>query len=221
MEKTDRRPRGLGKRARITTWILRRLLHFLGWIKFVNVTVINNSVVPKKGAIILAANHTSMLDILFIGAAVRRPIVALGAKEQIDRPVVRHFARLLGQIPVIRKDKESGARARTAVLHALEWAAAFVIFPQGKIARPGEYVPLRPGVADFAMESGALVYPVYIDGANRVMPLKADRPGKKRLYRDQKVTVIFGEPISPSDYASREELLLAVERAIFALAPSQ
>lgn len=212
------RPKGLGKRARITTFFLRKFFQFLGWIKFVDVTVTNRQIVPRKGAAIIAANHTSMLDIVFVWTALRRPGIAIGAAEQMNRPILRNIAGLLGQIPVVRKDPESGAKAREAVKNALAWLAAFIIFPQGKIVRPGEYAPFYPGVADFALESETLVYPVYIDGADKVMPHKLDRVGRKLIYRDQKVTVTFGDPIDPTDFEGAAELLIAIEKAVFELA---
>lgn len=220
-ENTDKgpRPRGLGNRARITTFFVRTFFRFLGWIRFFKVTIIGQEKLPAKDAIILSvAPHMSMFDIFPVWTALRRPGIALGAAEQVNRPIIRPLTEALGQIAVKRDDAESRAAARLAVLNALAWLAAFIIFPHGKIVRPGEeHTEFHNGVADFALQSGAVVYPVFLEGANKVMPHKKDRKGWRIINRGHRIYVVIGDPIHPDDFNSREELLLTIKKRTFEL----
>lgn len=130
---------------------------------------------------------------------------------------MRHIAKYLGQIPVKRGDAESGAKARELVLDALRWAAAFIIYYQGKLIRPSERPKPFRGVADFSFESGAPVLLMYIDGADEIWPPKKYRDGRKRFNRKARATVIVGGLLHPGDFASREEMLVAIDDGIYAL----
>ena len=60
------RARGLGKRAWLLTWTIRLMLWTLGFTRIIRTEIVNADIVPDRGAVILAANHTSMVDVFFI-----------------------------------------------------------------------------------------------------------------------------------------------------------
>lgn len=221
-----KRPPGHRLRAHLTSFFLRKTFQFLGFIRFVRTVVIGRENLPKKGPMIIAPNHISMIDIIFVWTAMRRVAVALGAAELFGNRYIGWLGKLLGFVPVIRKNAEgsnaadasvSGMLARELLANVLAWAGTVIMFGEGRCVSPGDYQPFRPGIADLALKSGALVVPVFIDGANRVFPLRRDLGGRKRFNRGETVTMIIGTPIDPADYASPQELLAAVETAVFAL----
>jgi len=197
-----RRPRGLGRRAWLVTWSLRLVLWTLGFTRLVKTKIVNADVVPKRGAVILAVNHTSMIDVLFILAALRRPAIAMAMAELWKSPRTRWLVEVLGQIPVVRGNSESGKQAMESAAHALENGALVGIFPEGRIVKPGEVAAYKPGVAVLAKETDTTIIPVQIVNANKVLPLDAKYPSLKHT-----VYVIFGEPIDPDDFDSIDELL--------------
>lgn len=220
------RPKGHRLRAHITTFFVRKFFQFLGFIRFVHTVVIGRENLPKKGPMIIAPNHTSMIDIIFVWTAMRRVAIALGAAELFGNKYVGWLGKLLGFIPVLRKDAtssnakeaaESGAKARKLLANVLAWSGTVIMFGEGRCVSPGDYQPFRPGIADLAFQSGALVVPVYIDGANRVLPLRRDLKGKKWFFRGETVTMIIGKPLNPKNFRNAQELLTAVESAVFAL----
>lgn len=214
------RPRGLGKRARLVTIPLRRLLRFLAFIKFIDTTVINREVVPKKGAVIIAANHTSFLDIVFLWGALRRQGVAIAMAELWGWPIVGWLAKVLGQIPVVRGDANSGRLATDAARKVLEHDGLFIIFPEGSLVSPGETKPYKPGVARLSLETKVPIIPVGVIGANKVLPIRRDLTGRKKFFREEKVQVRFGLPIDPRHFSNEADLLKEVERRITQLASS-
>jgi len=207
-----RRSRGLGKRAWLLTWSIRLILWTLGFTRVIRTEIVNADVVPDKGAVILAANHTSMIDVFFILAALRREAIAMAMAELWKSPFTRWLVEVLGQIPVVRGDPDSGKRAMESAEHALEDGALVGIFPEGKCARPGDVIPYRPGVAVLAKDTGVPIIPVRLVNANEVLPL-----GKKFPRSGSTVYVIFGDPIDPDEFATVSELLDEVQRRITCL----
>jgi len=206
------RSRGLGKRAWLLTWSIRLILWTLGFTRVIRTEIVNDDVVPDKGAVILAANHTSMIDVFFILAALRREAIAMAMAELWKSPLTRWLVEVLGQIPVVRGDSESGKEAMESAAHALEDGALVGIFPEGKCVKPGDVAPYRPGVAVLAKDTDVPIIPVRLVNANEVLPL-----GKKFPRSGSTVYVIFGEPIQPDDFATVPELLDEVQRRITTL----
>lgn len=207
-----RRPRGLGKRAWVVTWSIRLILWFLGFTRLVRTKIVNEDVVPRKGAVLLAVNHTSMIDVLFILAALRRQAIAMAMAELWKSPLTRWLVEVLGQIPVIRGDSESGRQAMDTAVEALNSGALVGIFPEQKCVRPGEVAPYRPGVAVLSKRTGTPIIPVGIVNANKVLPLDQKWPSLRHT-----VYVVFGEPIDPDGFDSVSDLLDETQRRITAL----
>lgn len=152
--------------------------------------------VPKRGAAILAANHVSALDGLFLGWIVgtrrRRSTRFLSGVEFFRRPVIGFWLRAFRQIPIHR-----GAGDR----RALEEAAATVrsgalagIFPEGRVNPGTELQRGRSGAARIALAADAPVIPVGIWGTQARWPrdgLTFRRPLRPRI------AISFGEPIEP------------------------
>lgn len=197
-----RRSRGLGKRAWLVTWSIRLVLWTLGFTRVVKTTIVNADVVPVKGAVLLAANHTSMVDVLFILAALRREAIAMAMAELWKSPLTRWLVEVLGQIPVVRGDSESGKQAMESATQALRDGALVGIFPEQKCVLPGESAPYRPGVAVLSKRTGVPIIPVRLVNANELLPVD-----KKFPVFGHTVYVIFGEPIDPDGFASVPELL--------------
>jgi 1-acyl-sn-glycerol-3-phosphate acyltransferase len=214
MARLGRRPRsrGLGKRAVLVTWSIRLVLWTLGFTRIIRTVLVNEDVVPAKGPVLLAANHTSMIDVLFILAALRRQAIAMAMAELWKSPLTRWLVEVLGQIPVVRGDPESGKQAMESAAQALEDGALVGIFPEQKCVAPGETAPYRPGVAVLSKRTGVPIIPVRLINANLVLPLDRTFPSFGHT-----VYVVFGEPISPDDFANVDDLLDEVERRITTL----
>lgn len=216
MARRWRRPRsrGLGKRAWLLTWSIRLVLWTLGFTRIIKTRIVNADVVPAKGAVILAVNHTSMIDVFFILGALRRQAIAMAMAELWKSPLTRWLVEVLGQIPVVRGDSESGKQAMESAAHALEDGALVGIFPEQKCVLPGETAPYRPGVAVLSKRTGVPIIPVRIVNANLVLPVDEKFP-----IFGHTVYVIFGDPIQPDDYAAVPDLLDEVRRSITSLEP--
>jgi len=196
----------------LVTWAIRLVLWTLGFTRIIRTKIVDADVVPRDGAVILAANHTSMIDVFFILAALRREAIAMAMAELWKSPLTRWLVEVLGQIPVVRGDSESGKQAMESASQALEDGALVGIFPEQKCVKPGEIAPYRPGVAVLSTRMSVPIIPVRLVNANKVLPL-----GKKFPIFGHTVYVIFGDPIDPDEFASVPELLNEVQMRITTL----
>ena len=164
------------------------------------------------GAVIVVANHDSLSDPFFLGAAVERPLHFLAKRELWANRLVGHVLDALGGIPVERRRGDLTAVAALARL--LERGEAVAIFPQGTVLGGGDR-PWQRGAARLALTTGAPILPVAIVGAADVL-----RPGT-RLPRVARVRVALGEPIpvapSPPTIPAGRELTARIRDAVAAL----
>jgi 1-acyl-sn-glycerol-3-phosphate acyltransferase len=164
------------------------------------------------GPLIVVANHDSLSDPFFLGAAVERPLRFLAKRELWRNGAVGWILDGLGGIPVDRQRGDVGAVAAAA--QALDRGAAVAIFPQGTVLGPADR-PWQRGAARLALTTGAPVVPAAILGANAVL-----RPGTRRPRR-ARVRVVIGPPIvvertEPTIPATRE-LTERLRKAVEAL----
>src|SRR3990170_8702461 len=143
--------------------------------------------VPRAGAAIVAANHTSFLDPIVVAVAIRRSVHFM-AKEELFR--FRPFGWLLRQyqvFPVSRRRTDLQAMKRAISL--LQRGEVVVIFPEGTRGDGNQLRPARPGIGLIAARSKAPVIPMLHCGAEKILPKDAWFP------KPQQVLVKFGEPV--------------------------
>lgn len=144
--------------------------------------------VPRRGPVLLVANHASVLDPPLVGAVTPRPVSFMAKAELFGIPLFGALIRRLNAHPVRREGADAGA-LRTA-LRLLADGAALLVFPEGTRAEgEGELRPPKAGAGMLALLSGATVVPVYIRGSGHAWPR-----GRK-LFRPAKVSVTFGPPL--------------------------
>jgi 1-acyl-sn-glycerol-3-phosphate acyltransferase len=124
--------------------------------------VIGAEHIPKKGPVILCANHISLWDPPLLGAGIDRPVHFMAKEELFRIPILSYFITKFGAFPVKRGAGDRAA-IRTA-LKLLEDGKIFGIFPEGTRSKTGKLGPGMPGAAMFALKSEAVVIPVAIIG---------------------------------------------------------
>lgn len=155
--------------------------------------------VPPSGPAILASNHLSYADWLFMPLVIPRRVTFVAKAEYFTESgfkgwLKRRFFSGAGQVPIDRSGANAAEGALKSALQVLEAGELFGIYPEGTRSPDGRLYRGRTGVARLALESGVPVIPVAVLGTDQVAP-----PGKK-FGRVIRPTVRFGEPLDFSRY---------------------
>ena len=156
--------------------------------------------VPRSGAAILASNHLSASDWIFMPLSLRRRVTFLAKAEYFTGTGVKGFAQRMfftgaGQVPIDRTSASAAEGAIGTGLRILREGKLLGIYPEGTRSPDGRLYRGKTGVARMALETGVPVIPVAMIGTDKVQPIG------KRLPRMHRVTVRFGEPLDFSRYA--------------------
>lgn len=171
--------------------LLAKVIFFL----FNDIEVHGVDRVPARGPVVIAANHPSYLDPVFIMHRMERPVKFLAWHRPFQIPLLGRMMLRYGAIPL---DIENPGRASIeAAIKVLRAGEVFGIFPEGGRSKQDTMNPLKSGVARLAMMTGAPIVPVTISGGRKVWPRH------RLLPRPGRVVVQFHEPIvlDPEDRA--------------------
>ncbi len=178
-------------------WLLKLVLtpifHLL-W----RVRVEGGEHVPPSGAAVLAANHQSFCDSLFLPLVVRRKVTFLAKAEYFDSAKTAWFFRAVGQIPIRRGGGKETERSLDTAAEALREGKLVAIYPEGTRTLDEFVHRGRTGVARLSRECGVPVVPVGIQGTADVQPV-----GKRLLRPGRTVYVRFGPPMRMRPAADR------------------
>lgn len=156
--------------------------------------------VPATGPVILASNHLSFFDSIFIPLIVSRRVTFVAKAEYFTGKGIKGWLTKMffvgtGTIPVDRSGGQAARAALDTQLRVLRAQGVAGIYPEGTRSPDGRLYRGKTGVARLALESGAVVVPVAMLNADELQP-----PGRL-LPRIGQVRVRFGAPLDFSRYA--------------------
>ncbi|HEX2831831.1 MAG TPA: 1-acyl-sn-glycerol-3-phosphate acyltransferase [Thermoanaerobaculia bacterium] len=188
--------------------LLRVLARFLVPLWFRGVCVRGLGRVPKRGGVLIIANHPCSLVDAFVLAAVLPRRVRISAKRAlVARWSLRVALWIIGAVLLVQHDREedgdgTNLAAMRELLGALRGGAAVVFFPEGVAHSDAELRPFHPGAAWLAVQARVPVLPV------RLAYVHKERPGAD-------VAIAIGEPFFAT--GSREAVTDAMREALEAL----
>jgi 1-acyl-sn-glycerol-3-phosphate acyltransferase len=139
---------------------------------------------------ILAANHRSSIDPLFVQLAARRRVHWMVAKEYCQHFLFGFFLRKALVIPTNRSGMDLAA-TKQAMNYALQ-GKLVGMFPEGRINLTVDpLLSIRAGAALVAVKTGVPVIPIYIQGS----PYR--RTVWSPFFMAAHVRITFGKPIFP------------------------
>ena len=150
--------------------------------------------VPNLGPVIIASNHLSFSDSIFMPLVVPRKVTFMAKSEYFTSPGLKGFVKkiifqALGQVPV---DRSGGRRSESAIrtgLKLLEEGQCIGIYPEGTRSPDGRLFKGRTGIARMAIDSGAPIVPVAMFNTAEIQPTGQVVPKVRR------VEMVFGEPM--------------------------
>lgn len=157
---------------------------------------------PRRGGVLVIANHQSFLDPPMVGVAVRRRLNYLARKTLFRN---RFFGWLIGSVGAIPIDQEaSGTAGIKAALGLLKAGNAVLIFPEGSRTATGQMQPLKPGVVVLIRRANVPVLPVGVAGAYQAWPAHQRFPTFSPPFLPpgaSTTAVVVGKPIPPCQLA--------------------
>jgi 1-acyl-sn-glycerol-3-phosphate acyltransferase len=130
-------------------------------------TIEGAHLIPPRGPVILASNHTSYLDPLalaYLADRRHRRVRFLTKAELFDKKPLGLLLHQVHQIPVVRNSPTAAGSLELAV-EALKRGECVAIFPEGTISLDLEPMAGKSGTARLAAQSGVPVTPVGLWGA--------------------------------------------------------
>ncbi len=160
--------------------------------------------VPAQGAAILASNHLSFSDSIFMPVMVPRPVVFLAKSEYftgtgIKGRLTAAFFRLTNQLPMDRSGGAASAQSLDAGMDVLKSGSLLGIYPEGTRSPDARLYRGKVGVARLALQARVPVIPVAMIGTDKVQPIG------KRVPNIRRIGMIFGEPLDFSRYYGMED----------------
>ncbi|OFB45137.1 1-acyl-sn-glycerol-3-phosphate acyltransferase [Frankia sp. CcI156] len=157
--------------------------------------------IPLEGPAILAGNHLSFLDHLFLSLVVPRRVTYLAKSDYFTEAGVkgwfkRVFFSGVGQIPIDRSGGKASEGALRSGVRVLRQGRLLGIYPEGTRSPDGRLYRGKVGVARLALEAGVPVIPVAMIGTFEVQP-----PGQL-VPKIRRVGIRIGRPLDFSRYAA-------------------
>lgn len=152
---------------------------------FFKFEVIGTENIPSEGNLIIAANHKSNLDPIFVASAVnkKRKMTAIAKEELFKNKILAKILNKVEIIPINRQNPGLGTIKR--ILKYIKNDYALVMFPEGTRSKTDDFNNAKAGLSLFATKAKADIVPCTIYSSYKLF-----KPAK----------IYFGEPISLEEY---------------------
>jgi 1-acyl-sn-glycerol-3-phosphate acyltransferase len=158
--------------------------------------------IPLTGGAMLASNHLSLVDSIFLPLVLARPVTFAAKSEyftggSLGQRFAAAYMRATKQLSVERAGTRAARETLQAALDLLKSGELFGIYPEGTRSPDGRLYRGRTGVGWLALASGLPVIPVAMVGTDRVLP-----PGRSvpTLHR---VGIRVGKPLTFDGYQDK------------------
>jgi 1-acyl-sn-glycerol-3-phosphate acyltransferase len=159
--------------------------------------------IPTTGPVILASNHLSVMDSIFLPIVIERRISFLAKSDYfVGRTIggwfIKHFLLATGMLPIDRSGGKASEASLNTGLRVLAQGGVLGIYPEGTRSPDGKLYRGRTGVARMILEGHVPVVPVVMVDTEKVMPIGSKLPKVRRI------GVIFGDPLDFSRFEGLE-----------------
>jgi 1-acyl-sn-glycerol-3-phosphate acyltransferase len=172
--------------------------------------------IPAGRSCIFMSNHVSNLDPPVVLPLLPGRSSVLLKKQLMSIPILGRAMRMAKFVPVERGHRRDAAQASVeAAADALRSGLHILVYPEGTRSLDGRLSTFKKGPFFLALETQAPVIPIALSGTQTMMRKGsyAIMPGLARIQ--------LLPPVEPSNYKTREQLMLAVRNAIAEALPPE
>lgn len=183
--------------TKVPEFFLRFLVYLLA-ICLYRVKTKGEQYIPETGPAVIAANHVSYVDWMFILAASPRPIRFVIFAPIYYSPALNWLFRMAKAIPIDgeKANPKAFAKAFDDIASALDKGELVGIFPEGKLSADGQIDTFRRGIERIVTRTPVPVIPMHLDGLWGSMFSRKRQLRLPRL-RWSLVLVEAGKPLAP------------------------
>lgn len=165
--------------------------------------VVGRANIPTSGPAILASNHLSVSDSIFLPLVIDRPMSFLAKSDYFTGKglkgwATRVFMKGTGQIPIDRTGGKASEASLNTGLQVLGRGHLLGIYPEGTRSPDGRLYRGRTGLARMALEARVPVVPVVMVDTGVIQPIGRTIP------RVGRVGIVIGEPLDFSRFQGME-----------------
>jgi 1-acyl-sn-glycerol-3-phosphate acyltransferase len=182
----------------LKNFVLGPILHvlFRPWIR-------GKHNIPKSGGAILASNHLSFSDSIFLPLKVTRPVTFLAKSDYftgkgLKGAITRWFFKATGQLPIDRSGGKASEDSLNTGLGVLERGLLLGIYPEGTRSPDGKLYRGRTGIARMVLQAKVPVVPVAMIDTEKVQRIGQTVPKIRR------VGVVMGDQLDFSRFAGMD-----------------
>jgi len=159
--------------------------------------------IPKSGGVILASNHLSFIDSVFLPLVIDRRIFFLAKSDYFRGKglkgwATKAFMNGTGMLPIDRSGGKASEASLNTGLKVLHDGEVLGIYPEGTRSPDGKLYRGRTGVARMILEGNVPVVPVAMIDTEKVMPIGSKIPKVRRI------GIVIGEPLDFSRFKGLE-----------------
>ncbi|HEY0259579.1 MAG TPA: lysophospholipid acyltransferase family protein [Lacisediminihabitans sp.] len=159
--------------------------------------------IPKTGGVIMASNHLSFIDSVFLPLVMDRRISFLAKSDYYTTRglkgwFTRNFLTATGMLPIDRSGGKASEASLETGLAVLARGEVLGIYPEGTRSPDAKLYRGRTGVARMILEAGVPVVPVAMIDTEKVMPIG------QRLPKVRRIGIVIGKPLDFSRFAGLE-----------------
>jgi 1-acyl-sn-glycerol-3-phosphate acyltransferase len=167
-------------------WMLRAVSYILcKTVWFIKYHGRENIPDRGKGSFLIAANHQTYFDAVWICLPIFNPLRFMAWDEAFAWRFIGPLIAYMGAFPV-SMEVGSTLKAMKEAMRVLRGGGVLTVFPEGERERAdGRLRPFKPGVIRIALQAGVPILPVTINGGNRIWPQDQKYP---RFFRRVEVT---------------------------------
>ncbi|TFD21705.1 1-acyl-sn-glycerol-3-phosphate acyltransferase [Cryobacterium sp. TMS1-13-1] len=184
-------------------WIMKNIVIGPLLLSLFRPWIIGLDHIPKTGPVILASNHLSFIDSVFLPLVVPRRVAFLAKSDYFTGKglkgwATRQFLTAAGQLPIDRSGGKASEDSLNTGLRVLRDGRILGIYPEGTRSPDARLYRGRTGVARMVLESGVTVIPVAMIDTEKAMPTGT------RIPRVRRIGIVIGKPLDFSRFEGME-----------------
>jgi 1-acyl-sn-glycerol-3-phosphate acyltransferase len=172
--------------------------------------------IPEQTPYIIAANHETYVDGLWISAFLPRShfrlFSCIAAKDLEDKHGL--FGKIIVHVGRAISVDRFGNPVRGLIIACkkVREGNILLVHPEGTRTKDGRLGEFKEGAAYISLKTNVPLLPVFIDGGYEVFNrhMKTPQPFDTKTKRKREVIVVYGKPLNPADFKNAKEMTQAL-----------